>query len=95
MIKKIVAWFTAKDERTWISHGLWGLLFGLTLGWSGWLAPLMFTLGAFTFREFTDLIDHIVIKKDRTVKASLRDGWGDWISPLIGVVLGITVWFAL
>ena len=92
MIRKIVTWFTAKDERTWISHGLWGLLFALLLGWSGWLAPLMFTFGAFTFREASDLIDHIYIKKDRTVKDSLRDGWGDWISPLMGYVLGMIPW---
>ena len=92
MIRRIVEWFTAKDERTWISHGLWGLLFGLVLGWSGWLAPFMFTLGAFTFREAGDLIDHIYIKKDRSLNASLRDGWGDWISPLGGYVLGMIPW---
>jgi hypothetical protein len=91
-IRKAIAWLFSSDERTWLGHGLWGLSFGLILGWSGWVAPLMFTLGAFTFRELDDLISHVYVKKDRSLEDSLRDGWGDWVFPLVGVVIGILIW---
>lgn len=89
MIRKAVEWLFSKDEYTWIGHGVWGIVFGLAFGWLGWLPALMFVLGAFTFREFSDAIEHIWIKKDRTVESTLRDGWGDWIGPLIGYVIGM------
>jgi len=92
MIRKAIEWLFSSDERTWLGHGLWGLSFGLALGWLGPAIPFAFTLGAFTFREFDDLISHVYVKKDRSVADSLRDGWGDWVSPLMGCTLGVIVY---
>jgi len=75
--RKIWRWLTATDERTWIGHGLQGVLFGGL----AFLQPgygLMFTLGAFGHREADDYWNAM------NRKNKLRDCFMDLWSPLAG-----------
>lgn len=77
---KILRWLTATDERTWIGHGLQGLLFGC-LAFLGPGYGLTFTAGAFLHRE----ADNYLNATNRAEK--LRDCFMDAWSPLAAAML--------
>lgn len=85
----------AQDWTTWIGHGLLGFLIGL-VGWQ-------YVLGAFAYREASDLINWYADPREaakndaiyregkgtfkRDVGGKLKDGFFDLWAPLAGAAL--------
>lgn len=93
---------TATDERTWVGHGLQGLLFGFVGGLTRPGNGAIFTFGAFLHREANDYFKWLrqaqmlrelgypqtaaVMERNRRKK--LIDGYMDLWSPMAGALLG-------
>lgn len=78
-LTKIMRFLTATDERTWIGHGVQGLLFGFLFGLTGYGHGALVTLGAFGHREADDYF---------VGGGDARDGFMDLWSALAGAALG-------
>ena len=95
MLKKIWTFLHSNDLITWLGHGVMG--FGLDL-----IAGPVFVMGAFVYREVSDLInwwadpestkptplDSVLgLYPKRPFKVKLKDGFFDLWSPLAGAAL--------
>jgi hypothetical protein len=83
-----------KDWYTWVGHGVQGIIFTLAIGWFSLLAAGFFVLGAFLHREVSDLLKHWALK-DKSPREYLEDGWMDFISPIMGYVIGVLLLFLM
>ena len=76
--RHVEAWVLAKAYRTWIGHGLAGLVCGLVGGLYGAGA----VAGYYTYKEYTDWRGHTSVWYDYLM---------DWVSPLVGGLVGYFV----
>ena len=85
MIGKIWTWLHAKDWRTWLGHGLQGLLIPAVAVWLGlaFMAGVFAVLIHFVLREVPGIIT--ALKAGNTSK--LRDGLFDLWAPAVGIAL--------
>ena len=92
MVGRIWAWLHSKDSITWVGHGVLGFLLTLAFGWQ-------FTLGAFVYREVSDLVswwaDPAPVMPEgssfgkRPFHAKLKDGFFDLWAPMAGAALAL------
>lgn len=77
VLKKIWSWFTAKDERTWLSHGM--IAAGAIIGGHFWGGPgaALAIFGFYLTRE---------IKDSAKTKGWTMDNTGDLGAPTLVVL---------
>lgn len=74
----------SRDLYTWIGHGLAGFVITFFVGWQ-------FTLGAFVYREASDLLGWVA--KDPATRRpwgdAIKDGFFDLWAPLAGAAIAM------
>jgi hypothetical protein len=84
-VKKIWHWLLDADWKTWLGHGIIGFAITAIAGWQ-------FTLGAFVYREVSDLITWYFADSEWGKPAfqdKLRDCFFDLWSPMAGAALAM------
>lgn len=91
LLERVFGFFSGPNWRTWLGHGLQGLVFGFALGWSAPVA-ISFTLGAFLHREVSDFVSPVFegrLTWAQSLQKVREDGLLDLATPYMGLVLGL------
>ena len=91
-MEKVWQWLHSKDIYTWIGHGVLGFILAALFGWQ-------FVLGAFVYREASDLINWWADPEPVTLPGmsygkrpfmdKLKDGFFDLWAPMAGAALAM------
>ncbi len=94
----IIAFLSGTNERTWLGHGIQGLLLGFLLSLISPVVAISFVAGAFWHREISDFVEPVYegrLSWSGSLKRIVGDGIMDFLSPLAGAGIGILLNAAL